>query len=323
MHKIFLDKIVDTTKMPLNEFLKAIEDPLAEQLYYPILKFPTDKHLEDFINIIDSFSEKEIRNILRRFLPKSGTYGKDISNKEFYNQISSDEDLNVSLEEQSKSGKHTLQDTEYFYRLNKIKSHKDNVWEGLTWILDLLPHFPDKAINAINAFYLANCQFLPDDLLEGISDCTTIISARFVDKEHPKEIFLNLTPKDFEKLVLLVYRNLGYTATLTKDSYDGGIDVNAEKEGTTLKEKLVIQCKNYKSTISVEDIRSLLGVVTNMKATKGVLVTSSLFSKEAIKFAKNNPSIELIDHKQLSKLLNQQHGPYWIYKIDRYINSIC
>ncbi len=319
MYKISASKVIDTTKMPLDEFLKVIDTPLAEQLYYPILKFPTDKHLEDFLNMVNDLSEKEIRNILRHFLPRTSTYGKDIRNKEFYKTSPNE---NIPLEEQSKSGKHSIEDTEYFYRLNKIKSHKDSVWEGLSWVLDLLPHFPDKAINAINAYYLANCQFLPDDVLDGISDSCAIIRARFVDKEHPREIFLNLTPKDFEKLVLLVYRNLGYTATLTKQSYDGGIDVNAEKEGTTLKEKLVIQCKNYKSTIPVEDIRSLLGVVASTKATKGVLVTSSVFSKEAIKLAKENPSIELIDHKQLSKLLNQQHGPYWIYRVDQYLNHI-
>jgi restriction system protein len=71
----------------------------------------------------------------------------------------------------------------------------------------------------------------------------------------------------------------------------------------------------------VDEVRKLLGVISDTKATKGILVTSSDFTKEAIKLAKVNPRIELINHKQLSKILNEIHGPYWIYKIESYIRK--
>jgi restriction system protein len=65
----------------------------------------------------------------------------------------------------------------------------------------------------------------------------------------------------------------------------------------------------------------LLGVVSDMKATKGILITTSKFSPEAIKFEKNNPSIELINLSDLMILLNAHLGTYWTNKIDSIINE--
>lgn len=310
-----------TSELSLDEFLEVIKLPYADKLYYPVARFPTDKHLDDFLATIDTRSEQEFRSILRHFIPKSGTYGKDIVLRPTILQMQVLHPNNKTLEEQAASSDHHIKDTEYFRRLTSAKSPKGNVWEGMTWVLDLLPHFPHDAINALDAYFQANCQFLPDDLLNALSDCTTMIRARYIDKAQPRETFLNLTPRDFEKLVAALYQDLGYNVSLTKPSRDGGIDIHAEKNRPTLKEKIVIQCKNYTSNISVDEIRSLLGVVVSTKATKGVLATSSDFTIDAKKFARENPSIELINHKQLSALFNERHGPYWIYKIDRYIKD--
>lgn len=310
-----------TSELTLQEFLDAIKIPLAEKFYYPVGRFPTEKHLDDFLSIVHELTEKDFKDILRHFIPKSCTYGKDMYMKPTVMQMEQLKPNNKTLEEQAQTGDHHIKDTEYFRRLSKIRNHKDNVWEGMTWAIDLLPHWPNEAIKALDAYFLANCQFLPDDLLNAIGDCTSMIRARYIDKEQPREIFLNLNHKDFEKLVASLYQDLGYEVTLTQSSYDGGIDINAERKIPTSKEKIIIQCKNYTSNISVDEVRKLLGVLASTKATKGVLVTSSDFTKEAIKFAKENPSIELINHKQLSQLFNEQHGPYWIYKIERHIRD--
>lgn len=308
-----------TYELTLEEFLEIIKIPNAEKFYYPIGRFPTDQHLDDFLATIQTRSEKEFRDILRHFLPKSATYGNDIFIKPTLQHMEKQTNNTKTLEEQAESSDHHMTDTEYFRRLMETKQPKENVWEGITWVIDLLPHFPNEAINAIDAYFQANCQFLPDDLLNALSDSATMIRARYIDKEQPREVFLNLTPRDFEKLVAALYKDIGFDVLLTKQSKDGGIDIHAEKNQPTLKEKLIIQCKNYTSNVPVEDIRSLLGVVASTKATKGVLVTSSDFTKDSINFAKENPSIELINNKDLSMLFNKQNGPYWVYKIDRYI----
>ena len=120
-----------------------------------------------------------------------------------------------------------------------------------------------------------------------------------------------------------LFESMNYKVSLTQSSYDGGIDVNADKIELGQKEKVVIQCKRYtKQTIGIGDIRNLLGVVHDKKATKGVLITTSKFSHESRKFEKNNPSIELIDISDLMKLLNTYLGTYWTEKLDKIINCV-
>jgi restriction system protein len=310
-----------TIELTLEEFLRVIDLPAAEKKYYPIGRFPSETHLDEFLSTIHDRSEKEFRDILRHFIPKSCTYGHDIIFRPIINRSEEQFLHNKSLEEQAQTHEHYIKDTEYFRRLSTIKSSKDNVWEGMTWVIDLLPHFPNEAIKALDAYFQANCQFLPDDPLYAISDCTSMIRARYIDKDQPRDIFLNLSPKDFEKLVASLYQDIGYKVSLTKDSHDGGIDIYAQRNSPASKEKLLIQCKNSNSNIPVDEVRKLLGVVTSNKATKGVLVTSSDFTIDAIKFVNENPSLELINYKQLSTLFNEQHGPYWIYKIENIIRD--
>jgi restriction system protein len=315
---------ISTNDLTLEQFLEVIKLPASEKFYYPVGRFPTDDHLESFINTIHNRSEMEFRGILLHFIPKSCTYGMDLRYMKYYKDISINGfsvDDNI-LEEQASLSQRSITGTQYFSNLMAAKPQKNPVWEGLTWILDLLPHSPNEALKALSAYFSANCQFLPDDVLNAISDCGTMIRARYIDKLHPRQIFLDLSPIHFEKLVASLYKTMQYEISLTKQSYDGGIDIYAEKTVIASKEKLVIQCKNYTSTISVVEVRNLLGVVSHNKSTKGVLVTSSEYSPEAIKLANDNPSIELINHKDLSKLLNKHHGPYWIYKIENYIREI-
>jgi len=315
-------KYILTYDLTVDEFLNVIKVANADQLYYPVRKFPTEKHLDDFLSKAHDMTESEFRDILRYFIPRSTTYGRDMQIK---SSIIRNEGVgsNIkSLEEQARTSDHHIKDTEYFRRLTYSTSPNHMVWEGLTWILDLLPHFPQEAIKALNAYFKANCQFLPDDILDAIDDCNSMIRARYINKEHSREVFLNLAPKEFEKLVAYIYRDLGYEVSLTKASYDGGIDINAEKKLLGSKEKIIIQCKNYTAKIPIDEIRQLLGIVANGKLTKGVLVTSSDFTSEAKKFANQNPSIELINYKELIVLFNERHGPYWIYKIEHFIRDI-
>lgn len=307
-------KVIDSTELTLDEFLNILFSNEASNLF-PNNHFPTEGLLNEYLSTIHKRSDTEIRDLLRRFIICSSTFGLD----EFAVK-------NIIIT--SKDGKKQINSnsikTEYHRRLlQHFLLNRGEVWEGLTWTLDLLPNFPLEAIKAIDAYFLANCLLLPDHWLNALSDCTTIIRGRYINYEHPKEIFWNLAPKEFEFITAELYESLGYSVQLTQDSYDGGIDIHASKNEVSIKEKLVIQCKRYtkNNTVGVGDIRNLLGVVTDTKATKGVLITTSTFSTEAKKFENKNPSIELIDIVELNKLLNGNLGTYWIDKIDRIIRN--
>jgi len=303
---------IDSTKLTLSEFLDKLNSKEYPRLY-PNNHFPTEEMMNEYLNTIADRTDDQIRFILRRFLIHNSTFGHDdFYAKNILPKIKDDPSLTSS----------TIK-TEYIRRLVQHYITKTtDVWEGLTWVIDLLPHFPNEAIQAIDAYFLANCQMLPDSCLNALSDVTTIIRARYINFSHPVEIFYHLHPTDFELLIAKLFEEMGYDVGLTKKTYDSGIDVNATKKELGKKEKLVIQCKRYtKQTVGVEEVRNLLGVVTDKKVTKGILISTTKFSTEAKKFEKDNPSIELIGLSDLMILLNTHLGTYWTRKIDTIINE--
>lgn len=304
--------IIFAKDLTLSDFLEKLTSKDYNRLY-PNNCFPSEKMMNEYINTVEQRSENEIRSILRKFLIHSCTYGSD----EFYAKNLIAKKINSTYSATN------IVNTEYDRRvLTKFFANTGEAWEGLTWVLDLLPHYPNDAIKAIDAYFLANCMMLPDNSLNALSDSNTIIRARYINYQHPKEIFWHLNPVDFEYLVAALFESMDYKVSVTKSSYDEGIDVNAEKNQLGRKEKVVIQCKRYtKHTIGIGDIRNLLGVIHDKKATKGILITTSKFSSESKKFERNNPSVELIDIFDLMKLLNSHLGSYWTKKIDKIINE--
>jgi len=301
---------IDGAKLELHEFLTVLFSKDCEKLF-PNNCFPTEEMGDLFIDQIDTVSEKSIKNILRKFLVQNCTFGSD----DFYSDILvnklKDKEIDLSL----------LLESERNRRLLYLKSDKNFlVWEGITWILDLLPNNPKIALQALNAYFTANFWSLPDYAISGLLDSMAIIRAKYINYKHNREVFLEISYLDFEKLVYNLYKEMRYEVKLTKKSHDGGIDVIAEKTHTSKKELLLIQCKRPEGRkINYREVNELLGTVSNHKATKGAFVTSADFTSSAIKLAEQNPSIELIDCSALILLLNENFGIHWNNRIDSLI----
>ncbi len=107
---------------------------------------------------------------------------------------------------------------------------------------------------------------------------------------------------EFEDLICILFRKMGFIVEHTALSGDGGIDIIAHYNETVFKGKYLIQCKRYSSKIGEPFIRDLYGVTLSSNANKGILITNSFFSNQAIKFAEGK-NIELIDGNELNKLL--------------------
>lgn len=118
----------------------------------------------------------------------------------------------------------------------------------------------------------------------------------------------NISPRGFEELTAQLFSKLGYNVKLTGMTRDGGMDIVASKEITKgLKpHNVIIECKRYSkdNSIGAGIIRNLLGTMFMNKADRGILVTTSQFTREAIRIAENQP-IELIDRAKLLELLKQ------------------
>jgi restriction system protein len=87
----------------------------------------------------------------------------------------------------------------------------------------------------------------------------------------------NVHPRLFEETVASVFRDLGYDTQVTGYSGDGGIDVVLRGQADTIG----VQVKRYRSTIKVEQIRSLAGALMLAGITAGVFVTTSSFQAGA------------------------------------------
>ncbi len=106
-----------------------------------------------------------------------------------------------------------------------------------------------------------------------------------------------LTPKEFEEYIAELFKAMGYSAVVTGKSHDGGIDVEAIKNGV----KHYIQCKKYITRqVPVGAVRDFYGAISDkIDGGKGYFITTQTFTLEAEKFAEGKP-IELVDQFKLA-----------------------
>ena len=114
-----------------------------------------------------------------------------------------------------------------------------------------------------------------------------------------KEILLSsnfsfMSPYDFEEFVAKLFDKMGYKTTTTSKTGDYGVDVVAENDF----ERVAIQCKKYHEGNSVgnQTVQMLLGAMQlqGLKADRGIIVTTSRFTKQAYRQAESN-NLELWD----------------------------
>jgi hypothetical protein len=103
-------------------------------------------------------------------------------------------------------------------------------------------------------------------------------------RKHPNRI-KELSWRQFEELICEVVDGFGWEAKLTSQTVDGGYDIVAIDHSPPMpKNKYLIECKRYtKKPVGIKAVHALNSVTMLKKATKGILVTTSDFSKPARK----------------------------------------
>ena len=114
--------------------------------------------------------------------------------------------------------------------------------------------------------------------------------------------------EDFEYFVRELFDKMfnvnGGEVKVTQASHDGGVDAIAFDDDPIRGGKFVIQAKRYNNVVPVAAVRDLYGTMIHEGATKGILVTTSTYGKEAYDFSKDKP-ITLINGQELLGLLNK------------------
>ena len=121
-----------------------------------------------------------------------------------------------------------------------------------------------------------------------------------------KEAIYDITPREFEELVACVFERQGYNVEVTPITRDGGCDIIATKDISGIPYMILIECKKYSARhkVDVQLVRSLLGVQSDKKANKAILVTSSLFTSDARQFAaRQEHLISLVDVNDLINMM--------------------
>lgn len=144
----------------------------------------------------------------------------------------------------------------------------------------------------------------PDELLAGgYKQLREALASELLDR------IKTISPGRFEELVVELLLKMGYGGTqedagkVVGKSGDGGIDgiINEDRLGLDV---IYIQAKRWESDVGRPEIQKFVGALAGNKASKGVFITSSGFSKAATDYASQvNHRVVLIDGAMLAELM--------------------
>jgi len=153
-----------------------------------------------------------------------------------------------------------------------------------------------------------NPNFTPEEALEyGYQKLTENLSDELLEQ------IMSCPPSFFEKLVVELLVKMGYggspkaAASIVGKSGDAGIDGIIKEDKLGL-DAIYIQAKRWVSVVGRPEIQKFVGALDGQKARKGIFITTSSFSKEAIDYAKNTTvKVVLIDGERLAELMMENN----------------
>lgn len=142
----------------------------------------------------------------------------------------------------------------------------------------------------------------PDDRLEdALAELRRTLTAEVL------ETLATVSPSYFETIVLDLLHRMGYGASRTDlqrvgGSGDGGIDgvISLDRLGL---EKVYVQAKRWHQTVGRPEIQAFYGALAGQRANKGVFITTSAYTPQALDFARSVEKIVLVDGQRLAGLM--------------------
>lgn len=161
---------------------------------------------------------------------------------------------------------------------------------------------PDEAVGGV---YIASDQSAtesPDDRLESaVKELRSSVASELL------QILAAVSPTYFETIVLDLLHRMGYGANRSDlqrvgGSGDGGIDgiISLDRLGF---EKVYVQAKRWQASVGSPELQAFYGALAGQRARKGVFITTSSFTAQAVAFAKSVEGIVLIDGNRLADLM--------------------
>lgn len=294
-----------------------------------VIAFPTDAIRDEYLCDISSRAESEVRKILAIMLGPSRSLPKwDALQIQLLESARSAGMHRPKAADDSFSSQQRYSD--YERRVTRATMGKSNepTWPGLTWVLDLLPGHPDRALAVVTAYLHAHIEILPDWRINGLSDAAAIIRSRYIlaTTDAHLSVLSTIDWRDFEFLIAALYREKGYDVEVTPSQKDGGRDVIARRTGADA-EILYIACSRGDSKKDADAVAALNGRLdTGERASRGIFVNIAGFTERgpgtAAEVAKEMPRVTLLDGDQLLPQLNEHLGADWPHRVDWIITSV-
>jgi restriction system protein len=269
--------------------------PDYQSIMLPLLKFAGDKKehsireaIEHIANLFN-LSEEERREVLpsgqqyiidnrvgwaRTYLKKAGLLE---SNKRSYFKIT-DLGIEVLQKNPKEINVKFLEQFPQFIEFRNLRKEKGEEEENLTQTPQELLEYGYQRIKKDLAYELLN----------------------LVKKS---------SPRFFEKLVIDLLIKMGYGGSLNDAGKvigkpgDGGIDgiIKEDKLGLDI---IYIQAKRWENVVGSKEVRNFVGSLAGHHANKGVFITTSSFTREALDYVKTIPhKVVLIDGETLAQLM--------------------
>jgi restriction system protein len=143
----------------------------------------------------------------------------------------------------------------------------------------------------------------PSDLIDrALAEIRESVSRDLVER------IMNASPAFFETLVLDLLHRMGYGTSRSDlqrvgGSGDGGIDgiISLDRLGL---EKVYVQAKRWSNKVGSPEIQTFMGALQLQHASKGVLMTTSSFTRDAVDTAgRARGTIVLVDGQRLAGLM--------------------
>ncbi len=161
---------------------------------------------------------------------------------------------------------------------------------------------PKAVVRAVNAMQ----RKLREPKSAAVVEDPTGVEAAVGWQERLLDVLMRMPPAAFERLAQRLLRESGFVQVeVTGRSGDGGIDGNGIlRLGGLLSFHMSFQCKRWQAAVGPATVREFRGSMMG-RADKGLILTTSTFTKEAMKEAKRDgaAAIDLVDGEQLAEML--------------------
>ena len=118
-------------------------------------------------------------------------------------------------------------------------------------------------------------------------------------------VFAAIEWRRFEAVCEMLFGQAGFETRSQTHGADGGVDIwlySRHAEGAAA----IVQCKHWQGTpVGVKEVREFFGVMASHKLQRGTFATSSVYTADAQKFAKDN-GISALDGAGLVKLIGSR-----------------